>query len=480
MSDRLGRRALMVSGSAGETVSLVVLALADSVAAYAVGAFLVGLSRAVLEAPGKALIADHAPDRDTRELAHHARYFLINVGGAVGPLVGLGLGLSARQAAFWLAALVYGAFTLVLMRAFRRAPDVVPAPGRAQATIRAAVAVLRRDHRFLLLLAAIFLSMVAYAQQETTVIQYLNLAGGGGAVRLVTALLVTNAVTIVLFQFPMLRLLRRHDLYVRTYMGVALFVTAFAAYAVLPATGVGGWIAATWVLSLGEAILFPTLNVQIDRLAPDGFKGSYLGAAGLASLGLGVGPAIGGVLLDRLGGTAAFMSMAATECAGAGCYWGSSRVAGPASERTDAPEAPVAVTAYEISTDPSRLDVDLVHSVLTASYWARGRPREVVARSIAHSICFGAYVDGRLVGFARVVSDRAVFAYLMDVFVVPEHRGQGMGRALVQAAVGHPELQGLRLFTLRTRDAHRLYSRVGFEAMSHPERAMAIVRPEVP
>ena len=328
LSDRFGRRALMVSGCAGETAALVVLALADSVAAYAFGAFLVGLARAVLEAPGKALIADHVADRETRELAHHARYFLINVGGAVGPLVGLGLGLSARQAAFWLAALVYGAFTLVLVRAFRRAPDVMHAEAREHATVRAAVRVLRRDHRFLLLLVAIFLSMVAYAQQETTVVQYLNLASGGGAVRLVTALLVTNAVTIVLFQFPMLHLLRRHDLYVRTYMGVALFVVAFAAYALLPVAALGGWIAATWVLSLGEAILFPTLNVQIDRLAPDGLKGSYFGAAGLASLGFGVGPAVGGVLLGWLGGPAAFIGMVATVCAGAACYWASSRVTG--------------------------------------------------------------------------------------------------------------------------------------------------------
>lgn len=340
LSDRFGRRAVMVSGSAGETVALVVLALADSVAAYAAGAFLVGLSRAVLEAPGKALIADRVVDRETRELAHHARYFLINVGGAVGPLAGLALGLSARQAGFWVAAAVYGVFTVVLVRAFRRAPEVAFPSSGAHATVRAAVRVLRRDHRFLLLLLAIFLSMLAYAQQETTVVQYLNLAGGGNAVGLITALLVTNAVTIVLFQFPLLRLLRRHDLYVRTYMGVALFIAAFAAYAALPAATAAGWIAATWVLSLGEAILFPTLNVQIDRLAPDGLKGSYFGAAGLASLGFGVGPAAGGVLLDRLGGPAAFVGMALTVGAAAGCYWWSSGMAGPAAAGGGAIERP--------------------------------------------------------------------------------------------------------------------------------------------
>jgi len=121
------------------------------------------------------------------------------------------------------------------------------------------------------------------------------------------------------------------------------------------------------------------------------------------------------------------------------------------------------MAAVEISTDVNRLDVDFIHASLTATYWARGRSRATVERTIEHSLCFGAYAGGRQVGFARVVSDHAVFAYLMDVFVDPEYRRQGIGKALMTAILAHPELQGLKLFLLRTRDAGALYARFGFE-----------------
>ena len=112
----------------------------------------------------------------------------------------------------------------------------------------------------------------------------------------------------------------------------------------------------------------------------------------------------------------------------------------------------------EISTDPNRLDIALIHHCLSESaYWAIGRPREVVQRAFDNSLCFGAYHDGRLVGFARVVTDYATFGWLADVFVVEAHRGQGVGKALVQAVEDHPDLQGVRLL-LATKDAHKLYA----------------------
>jgi GNAT superfamily N-acetyltransferase len=128
----------------------------------------------------------------------------------------------------------------------------------------------------------------------------------------------------------------------------------------------------------------------------------------------------------------------------------------------------------EISTDPTRLDIDLIHRFLEHSYWAKGRRRSVVERAIKNSLCFGVYRAGRQVAFARVVSDRAVFAYLMDVFVVPEFRGHGISKTLMRSVLGHPDLQNLRVFLLATRDAHDLYSPFGFRSLAHPERWMAI------
>ena len=133
---------------------------------------------------------------------------------------------------------------------------------------------------------------------------------------------------------------------------------------------------------------------------------------------------------------------------------------------------------FEISTDPSRLDVDVIHTFLETSYWAQGRRRSVVDRSIRNSLCFGVYIAGRQVAFARVVSDRAVFAYLMDVFVVPEFRGRGIAKALMRAVLEHPELQNLRVFLLATRDAHDLYKQFGFRSLAYPERWMAIQDPD--
>ncbi len=131
--------------------------------------------------------------------------------------------------------------------------------------------------------------------------------------------------------------------------------------------------------------------------------------------------------------------------------------------------------AYDVSTDPRRLDLDVISAFLSReSYWARGRPRALVERSVANSLCFGVYHDGRQVGFARVVTDRAVFAYLMDVFVLAEHRGRGVGKRLLRAVLDHPDLQGLRLFALRTRDAHGLYAQFGFHALADPETVMVI------
>ena len=132
---------------------------------------------------------------------------------------------------------------------------------------------------------------------------------------------------------------------------------------------------------------------------------------------------------------------------------------------------------YEISTDPARLDVDAVHGFLRTAYWSPGIPRAVVQRAIAHSLCFGLYdAAGRQAGFARVVSDRATYAYLADVFVLPEHRGRGLGVWLVQTILEHPELQGLRRWALATADAHDLYRRFGFATPHDPSLHMVLER----
>lgn len=127
---------------------------------------------------------------------------------------------------------------------------------------------------------------------------------------------------------------------------------------------------------------------------------------------------------------------------------------------------------YRISTDPALVDLDVVHGFLTTSYWAAGVARDVVARSIEHSLVFGVYHGDDQVGFARVVTDRATHAYLCDLFVVEGHRGGGIGRWLVTTVLAHPELQGLRRWVLATRDAHGLYAALGFTPLAAPATFM--------
>lgn len=125
------------------------------------------------------------------------------------------------------------------------------------------------------------------------------------------------------------------------------------------------------------------------------------------------------------------------------------------------------------STDRARLDVDLIHAFLRdESYWVRGIRRELLERSLANSICFGVYEDGCQLGFARVVTDGAGFAYLADVFVVSSARGRGLGKRLVEFVMAHPDLQRIRRFLLATQDAHGLYAQYGFAALAAPERFM--------
>ena len=130
---------------------------------------------------------------------------------------------------------------------------------------------------------------------------------------------------------------------------------------------------------------------------------------------------------------------------------------------------------FEISTDPARLDLDVVHRFLAGSYWAKGIPREVVERSIAGSLNFGLYEGGVQVGFARIITDRATFAYVCDVFVLDSHRGQGLAKWLMETIRAHPDLQNLRRWVLATRDAHGLYRKVGFRDLQDPARYMEIL-----
>jgi GNAT superfamily N-acetyltransferase len=131
---------------------------------------------------------------------------------------------------------------------------------------------------------------------------------------------------------------------------------------------------------------------------------------------------------------------------------------------------------YVVSSDRSRIDVAAVHEFLSRTYWSPGIPEDVVRRGIAGAICFGIYHGREQVGFARVITDQATYAYLSDVYVLEAHRGRGLAKWMMEVIMSHPSLQGLRRFALSTRDAHSLYRQFGFELVANPDRQMEIMR----
>ena len=127
---------------------------------------------------------------------------------------------------------------------------------------------------------------------------------------------------------------------------------------------------------------------------------------------------------------------------------------------------------YSISEEPERLQLEVIVEYLARAYWSNQRPRAVIERSLKHSLCFGVYENETQIGFARVVTDHAIFAYLADVFILESHQGHGLGKWLVQTILEHPDLQGLRRWILATRDAHGLYAQYGFTTLENPDRYM--------
>ncbi len=135
---------------------------------------------------------------------------------------------------------------------------------------------------------------------------------------------------------------------------------------------------------------------------------------------------------------------------------------------------------YSISDDPSLLDMDVIYNYIgKESYWSAGMPRQILEKSVANSLCFGIYFQGAQVGFARMITDKATFAYLADVFILKPHRGKGLSKRLMEVIIAHPDLQGLRRMMLTTRDAHGLYASYGFSPLRKPQNIMERHHPDV-
>ena len=308
LSDRFGRRSILLAGCLVAMICFGLLGFSHEVFWLGVGVMGSGLSSGLIDAPGKALMADSLASAKARELALHLRYFLLNLGAAIGPLLGVSYGLSARQETFLLLSVSYLLLGFIFFVGFRLA--ACQASHAAGPGMRAVLRVLWQDRGFLLLTMANMLLMLVYAQFESPLIQYLTRAGTPEVERLIGWLVSTNALTIVILQFPLLHLTANWSIKRRLQLGVAFFLSAQLQFALGDTAIWWHWIVAVILLSVGECILFPLLNVLVDQMAPEHLKGSYFGAASMSGLGIAIGALLGGWILANWGGSWLYGCMA--------------------------------------------------------------------------------------------------------------------------------------------------------------------------
>lgn len=300
LSDKFGRKWVMISGSLIAVLVYGGIGVASEIWQFFALLILCGLMRPMIEAPAKAVIGDNLSDGKDRELALNIRYFVLNLGGAIGPLIGISLALAAPQKLFLVTGISYLIFALWLWLSFARFPEKRNQEDCEVPDFKATIKVIARDKIFQILLIANLTMMFVYAQLESSLPQVLVRSSVADAATLIASLVLVNTLTIIVFQFPMLKLMEKVPLFKRTQIGMVLMGVGMVGFIATPEDWAIGWGMACFIISLGEVIAFPTLSVQIDQLAPEHLRGSYFGAAALYSLGFAIAPLVGGAMLDKL------------------------------------------------------------------------------------------------------------------------------------------------------------------------------------
>ncbi|MEZ8739852.1 MDR family MFS transporter [Photobacterium swingsii] len=306
LSDKFGRKWVMISGCMVAALCYAGIGFANALWQFFVLIMCCGLMRPMIEAPAKAVISDNLSNVKDRELAMNVRYFIINLGGAIGPLIGITLALKQPQVLFVITGGIYVLFSLLYWNCFRLYPEVKQQGASEVTHFGRTLRVVLKDRLFIKLLIANIIMMFVYGQYESSIPQIIVRSGLDNAAFFVSALVMVNTCTIILFQFPILRLLQRFPLFTRSQIGMGLMALSQVGFLMVPVDWPIGWLIACFVLSLGEVIAFPTLNVQIDKLAPAHLRGSYFGAAAIYSLGFAFAPLLGGVIIQMYGASELF------------------------------------------------------------------------------------------------------------------------------------------------------------------------------
>ena len=324
LSDRYGRKAIMYFSGILYILSFVLLANANTVIEYAVVITMCSIATEIWRPATSALIGDIIKDKQTRELAMQSLYFMVNVGSAIGPMIGFWLGLSGESESFYITAVAFVILLLLLKWGFNNQTGfnnqkkdsasialITESSTQSENSFLQTLQVLANDRLLQILIVANILCMYIYGQMDTSLIQYLTRANVPELLKLISSIILTNALVIISSQFILLKLMSGMSLVSRIQIGL-IFLTASQIWmAFNPVDLFWGWIGAVIIMSLAETVLFPTMNVHLDRIAPDHLRGAYFGASSFYSLGFALAPLGGGIILDKYDGATLFMISAA-------------------------------------------------------------------------------------------------------------------------------------------------------------------------
>ena len=302
ISDRLGRRVILLLGCGFSALGYSLLAQAAGMGLFIIGLMTIGVSFAWVDPPLRALMSDLLVDRRRRALALQMRYYLINVAAVFGPLVGIAFGLTSQKGTFLITGLTYIPF-FVYVLLFIPAGKLVKEQDGDGVTVKLhqVIGIIARDNIYIAGLLCSILCSVVFIHYEAILPQYLLLLNSDAAIKLITLILVTNACTVLVFQTFIMRFLATVSLPKRILLGGFIFALSQICFFITRSTEIWLWLTVTSVFSVGEAILMPNLNILLDQLAPPEHRGAYLGASMLSTLGIAVGPLIGGIMLAMTG-----------------------------------------------------------------------------------------------------------------------------------------------------------------------------------
>ncbi len=307
LSDIFCRRTIMLIGVMISIISFIMISFSSSPILYLIAISGISIGRALLEACSKALIGDYIDSPKERESIQYYRYYLVNVGAAIGPYIGLASGLSAQRETFLITAIVYfvyGIMLRVLLLSSKKEEKIKKASNEISFTKTLNIIISHRT--FVILLLCNVLVMFVYANFDSTLVQYLSRSNINNVTNFIALLVIVNSLTIITLQIPILVLLRKFTPRIKILIGIMLIAIAQIIFAFSPIDTVYYLCVATVILSFGEIIAIPTFNVEVDTLTPHHLRGAFFGASNMSSIGSALAPIYGGIMLDLFNATLLF------------------------------------------------------------------------------------------------------------------------------------------------------------------------------